>query len=60
MYYVEKTEAIGIQYNLTLFTAQKVLCALFANPSMKLTGRVSSIAMFVWWQVIETVGESIF
>ena len=54
------TEAIGTQYNLTLLTYQKILYAIYAKPSTKLVGQVSSVAVLVWWQVIETVVEAVF
>ena len=53
-------EEIGTHYNLTLFTHQQILYALYANPSNKLAGRVSSVAMIVLWQVTETVVEVFF
>ena len=53
-------EEIGTHYSLTLFTHQQILYVLYANPSNKLAGRVSSVAMIVLWQVTETVVEAIF
>ena len=60
MHCVESMEEIGTHYNLTLFTHQQILYVLYANPSNKLAGRVSSVAMIVLWQVTETVVEAIF
>ena len=47
-------------FNLTLFTHHHILYALYAKPSMKLAGRVSSVAVIFLWQVTETVVEAIF
>ena len=60
MQFVESMEEMGKQCDLTIFTHQQFLYALYAKPSMKLAGRVYSFAVLVLWQVIETVVESIF
>ena len=60
MHCVEKMEEIGKKCNLTLFTYQQIIYALYAKPSMKLAGWVSSVAVLVLQQVTETVVEEIF
>ena len=57
MHCVESMEEIGTQCNLTLFKYQQLLYAIYAKPSMKLTGWVSSFAVLFLWQVKETVVE---
>ena len=53
-------EEIGTQCNLTLFTYQQILFALYANPYMKLSGRVYLAAVIVLWEATEMVVEEIF
>ena len=57
---VEITEVIGKHFNLTLLTYQNMLSYIYENPSMKLVGRVSLVAVIVRWQVTDTVFEENF
>ena len=57
MHRVKTMEEIGTKCNLELFTYHKLLYDIYANPSMKLAGRVSSVAVIILWQVTEMVSE---